>query len=239
MMSVKAYVKQKIKNAIFPELSNNIFLKSLALFTEMQYNIKFVSQYYQDMLAFLYFKGKKNGFFIDIGAYDGITINNTFIFEQIGWKGIAIEPQPDIFLKLQKNRTCDCYNIALSTKSEDSVDFMKVSGSDMLSRLNLNTSNSHKKRIKSEHSKPELIKVKTLTFEDLMKNYPTIKYIDFMSIDVEGSELDIIKTIDFNKYKFGLITIENPDKIKKYMKEKGYGVFLDNIGCDSFFVPLC
>jgi hypothetical protein len=67
--------------------------------------------------------------------------------------------------------------------------------------------------------------------------------VDFMSIDVEGAEMSILKTIDFNKYSFGLITVENNeeikgtgDNLKKYMAEKGYGVFLD-LGLDIMFTP--
>ena len=80
--------------------------------------------------------------------------------------------------------------------------------------------------------------VKTKTFEKLMSNNK-INHIDFMSIDVEGAEFAVLESIDFNKYKFDLITIENNHGVKKlrdYMFSKGYKVLLD-IGVDILFIP--
>lgn len=66
----------------------------------------FNSQYKQDkILEEKIFRGFKNGFFVDVGAHDGITINNTLYFEEYNmWKGLNIEANPDVFEKLKKNR---------------------------------------------------------------------------------------------------------------------------------------
>jgi len=66
-----------------------------------------------------------------------------------------------------------------------------------------------------------------------------IKHINFLSIDVEGAEIAVLESIDFNKYSFDLITIENNlsiKKLKNYMSSKGYKIFLD-IGVDTLFIP--
>jgi hypothetical protein len=68
--------------------------------------LKFQGQFFQDMIAFLYLQNKKDGFYLDIGANDGISGSNTYIFEQIGWNGICIEPQPDVYKILKKYRNC-------------------------------------------------------------------------------------------------------------------------------------
>jgi hypothetical protein len=70
-----------------------------------------------------------------------------------------------------------------------------------------------------------------------MENYPDVNHIDFMSVDVEGAELSILRTIDFTKYSFGLITVENnepDDALTKYMQINDYEVFV-KIGSDILF----
>ena len=77
-----------------------------------------------------------------------------------------------------------------------------------------------------------------MTFDEIMDNYPNIRYIDFMSIDVEGYEVEILKSINFNKYSFGFITIEKneSEKIKEIMNNNGYRLFLE-VGGDIMFIP--
>ena len=68
-------------------------------------------------------ENKKNGFFIDIGAYDGVYIDNTYILEkEYNWNGICIEANPIIFSELQNNRSCTCVNSILGN-NEDTVYF--------------------------------------------------------------------------------------------------------------------
>ncbi|MDR2601798.1 MAG: FkbM family methyltransferase [Spirochaetaceae bacterium] len=210
---------------------------------KMQCGLNFRGQVWQDGIAYLYFNGKKDGFYIDIGANDGVAINNTLVFEQLGWKGICVEPVPEIFNELKKNRTCDCYNVAIANKSGESVEFIKAEGVEVLSGLTSEMAQAHKNRILRENGKIRKIYVKTLSFADLMADYKGLKHIDFMSIDVEGAEMSILKAINFKEYSFGLITVENNEEVKgggnrlkKYMKEQGYKVYAD-LGLDIMFIP--
>ena len=235
---------KKIRNYLKNAVNENIYLNNKYSFLkniiEINNDIKFKSQYDQDFLAYEYFNGKKNGFFIDIGAHNGEWINNTYIFEKLGWNGICVEADPDNFELLKKNRKCHIYNFAIDSENSDSIKFIK-SKVDALNVLEKHCSDEHAKRIKSEAQINDLeyINIKSITFNDLMKNYHSeIKYIDFLSLDIEGGELDILKTIDFNTYSFGLLTIENNEKeniLIDFMKTKGYKVLID-IGCDILFV---
>jgi FkbM family methyltransferase len=207
------------------------------------FGINFKGQIGQDIIAYLYFQKKTDGFYIDIGANDGITGSNTWIFEQLGWKGICVEPLPDVFKKLKQNRNCDCYNVAISDKTSESVDFIMATGVEMLSGINEHMTNVHKYRIEKAHGRIEKISVKAFSFADLMAKYDGVTFIDFLSVDVEGGEMAILKNIDFKKYRFGLITVENNEetkgdgeRMKKYMSEQGYGVYID-LGMDIVFVP--
>ena len=94
-------------------------------------------------------------------------------------------------------------------------------------------------KIDGNQKELKTIEVNSITFDDLMsKNYPDIRHIDFLSIDIEGGELIVLETIDFNKYSFGLITVENNFEegvLVNFMKERGYKVLID-IGLDILFI---
>ncbi|MEI0607955.1 FkbM family methyltransferase [Brachyspira pulli] len=185
---------------------------------EKQTNINFQSEIEQDFISYLVFSGKKKGFFIDIGANDGIRISNTYFFEKLGWSGICIEANPTIYEQLQKNRNCDLYNVAILDKKMDNVKLVNYEGHSLMAKVDMSGSNESS------------INIKSITFDELMNNYKNITSIDLLSIDVEGFELNILKTIDFNKYDIKLIIVENNEEegiLKEYMKSKGYRLLID------------
>jgi len=213
-------------------LINKMLLKKIS---ETISGVEFIGQELQDMYAYLYFKGKRDGYFIDIGAYDGIAISNSYALEKIGWNGICVEPVPEIYDKLVKNRKCECINAAIYNEDGKILNFIQTKGgrsgfiTDMTDSM---IESAESEGIVGKYS------VKTKTFESLMEN-KKVKHIDFMSIDVEGAEFAVLESIDFDKYKFDLITIENNHGIKKlqdYMFSKGYKTFLD-LGVDVLFIP--
>lgn len=234
------YFKLSIQdNKMFETYQKSVFNNIKYMNNISDYD-EFYSQAGQDLLAYTYFKGKKDGFFIDIGAYDGVFISNTYLFEQLGWKGICVEADPDRFELLKNNRKCDCYNFAIHSKTGNKLNFI-TSNANALNVLEEQASNKHIERMKADGNQKELktIEVDSITFDDLMsKNYPNIKHIDFLSIDIEGGELIVLETIDFNKYSFGLITVENNFEegvLVNFMKERGYKVLID-IGLDILFI---
>lgn len=202
------------------------------------YGLDFKGQFGQDIIAYLCLKNKKNGFYIDIGAYDGIGLSNTYIFEKLGWNGFCVEASPKTFEKLQKNRKCDSYNYAVCSKNIGKTRFL-TSSSGELDVLDIHNTDGHKKRIKRESdNNMEYIEVDTITFDELMSNYKDITHIDFMSLDIEGGELDVLKSINFDKYSFGLITVEYNDNYKEILElmiSKGYKKLMDN-HCDMIFI---
>ena len=187
------------------------------------------------------FKGRKNGYFVDIGAYDGISISNTFAFEQNGWNGVCVEPMDEAYKKLIVNRKCKCVNGVVSGTNEDFCDFNQISpnssengsGAEMLSgivRKIDKTSCGEKElawvppsdarseqRIKDEIKKGSTLKtisVKNFSFDEVVEN----DVIDLLDIDTEGTELDILKSINFDKYNIGVILVENNFRENDIMK---------------------
>jgi FkbM family methyltransferase len=225
------------------EIAANKASLLVRLYTEMDTGISFPGQAGQDLLAYLYFRGKKDGFFLDIGAHDGRTYSNSFVFEQLGWRGVCVEPLPDVFELLRRNRRCDCCQAALAGYSDPQASFIHALGVNTLSGLEWEMADSHEGWIVQEGGRPERITVKAMTFPELMDGYPGIRTIDFLSLDVEGAELSILKTIDFDHYNFGLITVEcveekngEGEALRGFMAASGYGVLAD-LGLDLVFAP--
>ncbi|MFA5023524.1 MAG: FkbM family methyltransferase [Patescibacteria group bacterium] len=202
--------------------------------------VTFFSQNGQDkFLEKKIFHNIKNGYFVDIGANDGISYSNTYFFENKGWKGLCVEPIPEIFEKLQKNRICECICGAVSDQQAEYSDFLHITGAlEMLSGIINKYEKNHIARIDKEmyKSKEEkkIIQVKNYHFNQIVKN----KNIDYLSIDVEGSEFDIIKNIDFSKFEIKVISIENDygnKNILNLLKNYGFS-YLTKIGSDEIYI---
>ena len=200
--------------------------------------MEFYSQYGQDKFLFEnFFKEKSNGFYLDIGAHDGITLSNTYLFEKLGWDGVCIEPIPDVFTKLKSNRNCKLFNCVLSNK-KGTENFLVLEGyTEMLSGILENYDPAHLIRIDNElrmmGGSKKVITSESLTFDDLQ--LPNI--IDFVSLDVEGSEMKILETIDFNKYHINIISIEvnhGADEITNFIESKNFEK-IGSLGCDFIF----
>jgi FkbM family methyltransferase len=205
----------------------------------------FYSQEKQDeYLETTIFKGFKNGFFMDVGAHDGVSLNNTFYFEKNNnWTGINIEPIKLVYNKLVENRP-NCINLNLAVCNNDGeADFIRNSGyTEMLSGLKYKYNDKHKKRIISENSttnsKSYIIKVNTKKIETITDEY-NIKHINYLSIDVEGAEFDVIKSINFDKLYIDVIGFESnyeeeSKEIILYLQSKGYNVIYQTI--DIFMI---
>lgn len=179
------------------------------------------------------------GFYLDIGAHDGVSGNNTKYFEEKGWEGVCIEPHPLVFEQLKVNRTCRVENVAI-WKEDTEVDFLAVSGyAEMLSGIVESYDPRHRARVEREILQmggfSALVKVKALRFDSL--KLPT--KIDFLSIDTEGSELHILENVDFSKYDIRVICIENnfmDPAYEQFFKERGYYLHSTHLACDQIYV---
>jgi len=162
---------------------------------------KSYSQLKQDLNVISFFNNKKNLYFIDIGANDGKCLSNTFLLEKkYNWKGICSEPLPTAFKKLIKCRSVICDNNAVFSESGLSLNFSEAG---VLSGIT-NFINHHEKAKKGNQ-----IIVKTITLQSLLDNYKAPKIIQYFSLDTEGTELEILKSVDFSKYTFLYINLEH------------------------------
>jgi FkbM family methyltransferase len=169
-----------------------------------------ISQLGQDLEVVSFYDEKKDGYFIEIGASDGIYLSNTYLLEiQYNWKGICVEPIPEKYIKLIENRPNSiCYDNAIYHSSDIIMDFDIANNFDVLSGISIYLGDV-------EHLKKEIdknkstIKVKTLSLNDLLEQSNAPTFIEYLSLDTEGSEYEILKPFNFKKYTFGLIHVEH------------------------------
>jgi len=193
----------------------------------------FHSQHKQDeYLEKTIFKGYKNGVYVDVGAHDGLSINNTFYFEKNNnWTGINIEPIKKVFDKLVINRP-NAINLNCAVCNYDGeTDFLCNTGyTEMISGIRANFDERHLMRLNYENkrygSTTESIKVKTKRLETILDENK-ISHINYLSIDVEGAEFEVIKSINFDKVFIDVIGFENnyddvSVPIVKYLQSKGF-----------------
>ena len=202
----------------------------------------YYGQYEQD--RYLYeniFHNKTNGVFVEFGALDGIRFSNTYFFEKyLGWTGICAEPNPLLFPQLQKNRNCICINGCI-TDFEGISKFFLIHGygvglSGLIEKYDANRVETLKKEIAPYNSKYEIIDVKCERLNNILRKN-NIYHIDFLSIDTEGGELDILKSIDFDTFSIDVICVEVHHKdgqIRQFLENKGF-VFLKTIGVDEIY----
>ena len=206
-----------------------------------QYN----SQYLQDVFLDRWvFDGFTNGTFADIGAHDGVTYSNTFFFEKArGWHGIAVEPNPDVFKKLSESRHCHTLNCCVSDHA-GTVPFVKLSGySEMLSGIADNYAVEHRERIEAElrqfGGRADTIDVQARPFNDIAREFGFSEFT-YLSIDTEGSELSILRGIDFSALFVHALTVEyNFEHAKagmvELMRERGFE-HVQTLGHDLVFL---
>ena len=200
-----------------------------------------------------FFKYKRDGVFIEIGALDGISGSNTYFFEkERNWSGLLIEPNPIEFNKLLTlDRELSIKeNCAISSIEQD-VNFLSIGGPcNVLSGILEFYNPTHLQRIDRElahysqfsegheyYSTREVVRIPALKLQTLIDKY-NLYNIDLLSIDVEGAEMQVLESIDFNKSSIECILLENNygiDNELKFLEEKGYKV-LGNIQWDVVFV---
>ena len=182
------------------------------------------SQIFQDLFVLYCLKRKMNGFFVEFGATNGISLSNTFLLEkQYHWNGILAEPAIIWKDKLLKNRNCKIETNCVWAESDKILTFYETEVAE-LSTIGLfadvDTHSENRRDNKSYN-------VNTISLIDLLKKYDAPVDIDYLSIDTEGSEFDILNSFDFSKYNITIITVEHNytskrEEIFSLLISKGY-----------------
>jgi FkbM family methyltransferase len=181
------------------------------------------SQELQDLIA-LYFTQKKVGYFVEFGATDGIELSNTYLLEsEYGWKGILAEPAQIWHAALHANRKCHISTKCVYSVTGEKLNFSEVQNKTLSTISEYSAGDLHS----AERLNQKRYEVDTITLLDLLNHFGAPNYIDFLSVDTEGSEFQVLQNFPFDRYKFGFICIEhnfteNERRVDELLLRNGY-----------------
>jgi FkbM family methyltransferase len=195
------------------------------------------SQYRQDLFVLSHLNFKREGFFVEFGATDGVDLSNTYLLEKhFGWNGILAEPAKCWHKSLKTNRSAHIDYNCVWSQSDSEISFIE---SGVLSTINCY---SGADSFEKERARGRRYRVKTISLNDLLEKYSAPRYIDYLSVDTEGSEFHILNSLDFGRYNISVITCEHNytstrDKIFSLLTRNGYVRIYQNLSkCDDWYV---
>jgi len=236
---VTAYENRKLikglKNGDFLDLTKEDILKHI----ESYKNAK--AQFKQDIFVLHQLNFKKNGFFVEFGATNGFNLSNTYLLEKkFNWTGILAEPAKYWHNDLKANRNCKIETDCVWSDSKTVLSFNETEHKVLSTISHFSDSDNHKKR----RLNGKKYNVNSISLIDLLDKYNAPKNIDYLSIDTEGSEYEILSNFDFTKYSFKVISCEhnyteNRNKIYHLLKENGYVRKYTALSkCDDWYVKI-
>ena len=219
-------------NGIYSEFASQLHGKS----------VLFHSQHGEDVFLWKFFERKTEGLCIEVGAFDGKQCSNTFAFEMLGWQSILIEPDPEMAQRCRENRPGSrVVQAAIGPASAaGTIAFQKVrTAADWSGMMSFTDGNpDHLEKCRRMGATIEEVAVPYRSLNDVLAGSESP--IDFVSIDVEGHELDVLDGFDLEKFRPGVIMTEctydrDNDLVGEYLKARRYRR-LTTIGCNHVFV---
>jgi FkbM family methyltransferase len=180
------------------------------------------SQLRQDLFVLSELGFHKKGFFVEFGATNGIDLSNTHLLEnRFEWNGILAEPARMWHKDLLKNRKANIEANCVWKNSGETLMFNETKDGELSTIGSFSNSDGRNRKNSNIYA------VKTISLMDLLDKFEAPDLIDYLSIDTEGSEYEILKDFDFNRYKFKIITCEhnytpNRQKIYDLLNKNGY-----------------
>jgi FkbM family methyltransferase len=172
-----------------------------------------------------------DGYFLDVGSGHGTIGSNTKALEERGWTGICVDPFPTHM----EGRTCQVFKEVVSSAAGQTVKFHTHAGlggiADTLGKW------------KEEAQKSPAVELTTTTLGELLERAKAPAFMHFLSLDIEGAELDALRGLDLNKYRFGAMAIEHNEEepkrtdIVNHLRQHGYER-VHTFRQDDFFAPV-
>jgi FkbM family methyltransferase len=217
-------------------ISNDIeFLRAIhkpeMMLRALEYLPKSTSQLRQDLFVLSQLEFKTKGFFVEFGATDGIYMSNTYLLEtEFGWTGILAEPASCWFGALQMNRSASIETRCVWKDSCSSLVFSEVDSAELSTISAYGDSDKHKYTRKRNRK----YDVSTISLLDLLEKHGAPTLIDYLSIDTEGSEFEILDAFDFSRYRFRVISCEHNytsvrERIFELLTRNGYSRVLQDV----------
>lgn len=187
------------------------------------------------------------GFFVELGANDGVTQSNSLYFERHrGWRGVLVEPTPHNYLKCLKNRsTSSSVYCAACVSFDYTQEFVRITYSNLMSapvdlESDISDPRKHAQTGRQFLGKGEAVfefGAVARTLNSLLLEAKAPAVIDFLSLDVEGAELEVLKGVDHQAFRFKYILVECRDfpRLSAYLGMQGYRFAEQLSGQDYLF----
>jgi hypothetical protein len=179
--------------------------------------LSFYSQSCQDRWVVLEaYPGVRRGYFLDVGSADGMTYSNSKGLEDLGWEGVCVDPFP----KNMEDRRCTLFTNPVYSTSGKRVRFRAAGGFGGIE--------TDLGRGRGIAMGAPVVEFETRTLTELLAQAKAPPFIHYMSMDIEGAELEALKGLDFSRYRIGAMTIEHNfeepkrSQIRALLEGKGY-----------------
>jgi FkbM family methyltransferase len=226
-----------------PELAPNVGELALRLQNKNHHDAMFLlamsrawlerskAQLRQDLFVLAQLNYKRQGYFVDFGATNGVALSNSFLLEkEFGWTGIVAEPAIVWHKDLFANRKCIIDTRCVWSESGLTLLFNQTEESEFSTIKEFSETDMHSKT----RERGQIYPVETVSLNDLLEQHNAPKEIDYLSIDTEGSEYDILRAFDFSRHNIKIITCEHNytpmrDKIHVLLTGLGYVRLLEDV----------
>lgn len=199
------------------------------------------SQRFQDLFCLWIAGLKQDGYFVEFGALTGINVSNSYLLERLGWTGIVAEPHPACHHHLRANRAAIVVTECVWTTTGETLQFNAVKGKPALSTIS-GLDYDDIQNASGARDDFTVFEVPTISLTDMLRRANAPAFIDCLSIDTEGSELEILSAFDFDAYRFGCIVVEHGysskrELIHEVLSNQGYTrMWPEFSGHDDFYV---
>jgi len=171
----------------------------------------------------------RDGFFVDSGASNGTKGSNTHLLEQrYGWRGICVEPNERMYRELVRDRRCVCVNCCLYDRNGP-VDLVEAAGvyGGILEEYDDRQLASVRQMFGWSGATPPTVTKPGRTLQSILDEARAPAVIDYWSLDTEGSELAILKSFPFDRYRFRVLTVEHNhgparEELRTFLETRGY-----------------
>lgn len=217
-----------------------ILLRQLGLFGALKYLsfkafkrlldpslISSYSQFGEDRIIDAYFSGQPTGFYVDIGCNHPVAYSNTMLLYQRGWHGICVDANPELIKLFKTRRPRDIAVQQVVSKQNTEVEFYFSKDSHLISGVGSKEDGNWQRT----NDNSDVVLCQAITLTDLLKQHNAPQQFDLLSIDVEGHEMAVLESLDFDVYTPRLIVVEihdfdlsRPDEQEVYriLVEQGY-----------------
>jgi FkbM family methyltransferase len=178
----------------------------------------------QDLFVLCELGFKRGGYFVEFGGADGVLLSNTLLLErQFGWTGIVAEPARRWQPALGQNRRCHIETACVWRDSTSTLQFTETDTAELSTISSYSDGDLHASNRQTGHT----YEVNTISLCDLLAKYDAPRQIDYLSVDTEGSEFDILECFDFSRHEFRVITCEHNysparEKLFRLLDSHGY-----------------